>query len=54
MRNATTWDGKICLVICTTCIQPDTFVTTFFRLKLLNQLVNLVLVSIVQMLFEVE
>jgi len=52
MRNATTWDGKIWLVICTSCIQPDIFVRTFFRLKLLNQLANLGLVSIVQMLFE--
>ena len=54
MRNTTTWDGKICLVICTSCIQPDTFETTFFRLKLLNQHADLVFVSIVQMLFELE
>jgi len=54
MRNATTWDGKISLFVCTSCIQPDTFQTTFFGLKLLNQLANLVVVSIVQMLFELE
>jgi len=54
MRNTTTLDGKICLVICTSYSQLDTFERTFFRLKLLNQLANLVLVSIVQMLFELE
>jgi len=54
MRNATTWDGKICLITCTSCIQPDPFETTFFRVKLLNQLANLVFVSIVQMLFDLE
>ena len=36
------------------CIQPDTFETTFFRLKSLNQFANLVFVSIVHMLFELE
>jgi len=36
------------------CIQPDTFETTFFRFKSLNQFANLVLVSIVHMLFELE
>jgi len=42
------------LIICTSCIQLDKFETTFFRLNVLNNPANLVVMRVVQMLFELE